>query len=198
MPDSVQNLVRRAKEGDARACQLLQEMFMDRVLKQCRKYLQQKTEAEDAAQDTFVRAWTRLHQLRVDQAFESWVVRTATNICLNRLKAKAGKEEKEISLDEQGIQTALAAFSSADNPFEEAETAIFVEQIKARIWQVACQHNPPWDKIDLHIFYLRIIHKESYAYIAEKCGISEGTVRFRLRTRILPVLRIVGDTWETK
>jgi RNA polymerase sigma factor (sigma-70 family) len=190
LTNSVEVLVARAKRGDKKAFEMLRKMFSDRIFAQCKMYLHDDAEIEDAVQETFVNGWDRLHQLHVDRAFGNWIVSVSTRICLNRLISETRRRNREQSLCE-------AQRHAEDCAFEEFESRIHVEQLEATIYRTAIQFTPPWDDRDLHIFHEHIIVGETIIDIARRLGISEGTVHFRLRTRIRPVLKIVGKSWKT-
>ncbi len=82
-------LMRRIASGDRDAGRELMERSLGRVLATGRRILRDPAEAEDVAQDTFIRAWKAAPDWQPGQAkLESWMCRIATNLCLDRLRKK--------------------------------------------------------------------------------------------------------------
>ncbi len=78
----VDELVDRARAGDVSAFEALMRVHYGRVLGVTRGICGRDSDAEDAAQDTFVRAWRALPGFRGDSAFSTWLYRIATNVSL--------------------------------------------------------------------------------------------------------------------
>ncbi len=55
----------------------------------CYRMMGSIEEAEEMVQETFIRAWTRIHSLKNPDAFRSWLYKIATNICLDALKIRS-------------------------------------------------------------------------------------------------------------
>ncbi|MBI1236717.1 MAG: RNA polymerase sigma factor [Alphaproteobacteria bacterium] len=82
-------LMRRIASGDKTAGRELMERSLGQVLAIGRRILRDPAEAEDLAQDTFIRAWKAAPDWQPGQAkLESWMCRIATNLCLDRLRKK--------------------------------------------------------------------------------------------------------------
>ncbi|SME91814.1 RNA polymerase sigma-70 factor, ECF subfamily [Tistlia consotensis] len=84
-------LVRAVAAGDARACRDLLERHLDRVIGLAYRLLGERSAAEDVAQDTFLRLWSRAAAWRPDARLDTWLYTVARNLCLDRLR-KAGRE----------------------------------------------------------------------------------------------------------
>ena len=81
--------MRRIASGDKTAGRELMERSLGQVLAIGRWILRDPVEAEDVAQDTFIRAWKAAPDWQPGQAkLESWMCRIATNLCLDRLRKK--------------------------------------------------------------------------------------------------------------
>ncbi|MES1945600.1 ECF subfamily RNA polymerase sigma-24 subunit [Salinisphaera sp. PC39] len=77
-------LVARVAQGDADAFEVLADRHADRVFALSRRILGNDADAEDAAQEVFVRLWTRADRYRPGRArFTTWLYRVTTNTCLN-------------------------------------------------------------------------------------------------------------------
>ncbi len=78
-------LIKRAKQGDTRAFEALVNHHARYVFTLTNRLLPDVQEAEDLAQETFIRAWQNLAKFRGDAQFRTWLYRIATNLCYNRL-----------------------------------------------------------------------------------------------------------------
>jgi RNA polymerase sigma-70 factor, ECF subfamily len=74
-------LVRRAKDGDRRALEVLCERHAPRVERLCRHLLDDPEDARDAAQDSLAKLCDRLRQFRGESQFVTWLHRLAVNSC---------------------------------------------------------------------------------------------------------------------
>jgi RNA polymerase sigma factor (sigma-70 family) len=82
-------LMLRAGRGDRAACQLLVERHLGAIVTFAHRTLGDRSEAEDAAQEVFLRVWSASSRWRKGTArFRTWLYRVALNVCLDRL-AKA-------------------------------------------------------------------------------------------------------------
>ncbi len=86
-PDA--DLVRRAGGGDARAAEQLVHRHLGRVNALARRMLHDAAEAEDVAQEVFLRVWREAPRWRPGAAkFETWMHRVALNLCYDRLRRR--------------------------------------------------------------------------------------------------------------
>lgn len=79
----------RAGTGDRAACQLLIERHLRRVVSFAQRTLGNPSDAEDAAQDVFLRVWAAAPRWQTRAArFTTWLHRVAMNVCLDRMARK--------------------------------------------------------------------------------------------------------------
>jgi RNA polymerase sigma-70 factor (ECF subfamily) len=84
--DSDEALMVRAGSGDRAACALLVERHLGRVVRVAQRTLGSRSDAEDAAQDVFLRVWAAAPRWRRTSArFTTWLYRLAMNVCLDRI-----------------------------------------------------------------------------------------------------------------
>src|SRR5260370_29396849 len=89
MPDPADpGLLARAVAGDDAAFAALVGPHQRAVFRHCYRMLGSGADAEDATQDTLERAWRKLPTYDGSGRFGAWLQRIATNICLDRLRAK--------------------------------------------------------------------------------------------------------------
>lgn len=83
--------VRQAAQGDFRAFEALVERYQDRVQANCRHLSGSPTDAEDLAQEVFVKAFYGLRRFEGRASFHTWLRRIKANHCINFLRATRGK-----------------------------------------------------------------------------------------------------------
>jgi RNA polymerase sigma-70 factor (ECF subfamily) len=97
MRDPDEELVRRVGVGDKRAAAELMRRHLPKMVGLARRMLGNHAEAEDVAQDVFLRVWKHANAWRPGQAkFETWMHRVAMNLCLDRLR-RSGRQGGEVS-----------------------------------------------------------------------------------------------------
>ena len=74
-------MVKRARDGDARALEALCERHAPKVERLCRHLLRDPEDAQDAAQDALARLCVKLRQFRGESAFSTWLHRLTVNAC---------------------------------------------------------------------------------------------------------------------
>ncbi|MEZ5460112.1 MAG: sigma-70 family RNA polymerase sigma factor [Steroidobacteraceae bacterium] len=90
------SLVRRVQRGDKRAFDVLVLKYQHKVVKLVMRYVRGQAEAEDVAQEAFIKAYRALPQFRGDSAFYTWLYRIAINTAKNAL---ASRERSPISYE---------------------------------------------------------------------------------------------------
>lgn len=77
-----------AAQGDSAALEQLVARHLAAVYRVCYGYLHDRSEAEDAAQETFVKVWRNLDRFDRQRSFKPWLFAVARNTCLDFLKKK--------------------------------------------------------------------------------------------------------------
>ena len=80
--------IAHARQGDDGAFTQLVEVYQRPVFNLCYRMLGDPAEAEDAAQETFIRAYTRLASYDPDRKFSSWLLAIASHYCIDRLRQR--------------------------------------------------------------------------------------------------------------
>lgn len=80
--------VEAVKAGDVNAFQYLVEAHQARVYNLALRMLGSEAEAQDAAQDAFVQAYTRLASYRSEWRFKTWIMTITSNLCIDRLRRR--------------------------------------------------------------------------------------------------------------
>ncbi|MGD9815070.1 MAG: RNA polymerase sigma factor [Hyphomonadaceae bacterium] len=99
MIDPDAELVRRAGAGDARAAEQLVRRHLPRMVGLARRMLNDAAEAEDVAQEVFLRVWREAPRWKPGAAkFETWMHRVALNLCYDRLRRRREKPDPDAGL----------------------------------------------------------------------------------------------------
>lgn len=108
-------LVQRAQAGDQDAFGALVALHQTFVYNLALRTLNDEREAEDAAQEAFVRAWLALPNFRGQAQFRTWLYRIVTNLCCNRLP--------RLRRDLLALGDAELSYTPDDSPFGENPAA---------------------------------------------------------------------------
>jgi RNA polymerase sigma-70 factor (ECF subfamily) len=84
--------------GDAAACRILVERHLGRIVTFAQRMLGNRSDAEDAAQEVFLRVWAAAAGWRGGSRFTTWLHRVAANVCLDRISK--GREVPTAELPE--------------------------------------------------------------------------------------------------
>lgn len=99
MIDPDADLVRGAGAGDARAAEALVRRHLSRMVGLARRMLNDASEAEDVAQEVFLRVWREAPRWRPGAAkFETWMHRVALNLCYDRLRRRRERADPDAGL----------------------------------------------------------------------------------------------------
>lgn len=187
--DVDQLLVERVQRGEKSAFDLLVRKYQHRILAIIGRYISDFSEAQDVAQDTFIRAYRALGNFRGDSAFYTWVYKIAINTAKNHLVASGRRPPTDdIAVDD-------AMHFSADSQLKDRatpENELLRQEIERNV-TAAVDELP--DELRMAIT-LREVDGLSYEEIAETMNCPIGTVRsriFRAREAIDEQLRPLLD-----
>lgn len=107
-------LVGRAQHGETAAFGELVRAHQASVFNVCLRLMGERAEAEDAAQEAFIRAFGRLNTFQPERPFGPWMRRVAANLCLNRLEARREAMPLDEERDEAAEPTPEAARVQAE------------------------------------------------------------------------------------
>lgn len=178
VPDA--ELARLATQGDAAAFEAIMRRHNQLLFRTARGIVASDGEAEDVAQEAWMRAWRALSGFRAESKLSTWLVRIAVNEALGRLRRNSAQIiplEKAIMSSDNETQSALT-----EAPDRGPEQSVQRSQVRALIEA----------RIDLlpeafrSVFMLRAIEEMSVDEVAEVLDIPAATVRTRyFRARAL-------------
>ena len=156
------DLILRARRGASDAFGELVARYQTGVFNVCYRMLHERNEAEDLAQDTFMRAYDRLHTFDLEREFGPWIRRVAANLCLNHLESHKATAE----LDEE-------------RDADESQRPEAVTEVRERSGQIrnALSSLPPQYRV---VVELRHYQEMSYDEIAAELKIPLSEVKSHL------------------
>jgi len=169
----VNQRIRDVLKGDQEAFGEIVELFKDKVFQLCYRMLGNRHEAEDIAQEAFVRAYVNIHSFNQGRKFSTWLYRIATNLCIDRIR----KKKPDYFLDAElagtdGLTMYSQIAAEGKSPDSEVETMELQEIVQQEILRLP-------DKYRV-IIVLRYIDDLSLNEISEVLDMPLGTVKTRI------------------
>jgi RNA polymerase sigma-70 factor (ECF subfamily) len=165
-------LVERAQRGERGAFDLLVRKYQHKVLKLVGRFISNQAEAEDVAQDAFIKAYRALGSFRGDSAFYTWIYRIAINTAKNALVSNKRRPMDYLDMQDPEQYERQARLKELATP----ERLLLTEEIRQTVQQ-AMRDLPA----DLRTaIMLRELDGLSYEEIAEAMECPVGTVRSRI------------------
>jgi RNA polymerase sigma-70 factor, ECF subfamily len=176
-----QDFLRSAQRGEEGAINQLVATYQQSVFNVCYRMLGEVTEAEDATQETLVKALTNLHSYDLERPFKPWVLRIASNECIDRIR----RRKNPLSLDGLGEDGAWE-WKQGDSPNPEAEMVRRERRDEVRAVLDALN---PQDRVIVTLFYWENL---PYTEIEAVTGLSISAIKsrlFRARRTMAELLR---------
>lgn len=176
IPLEIQEWVVSALEGDPQSFENLVFAFQDDVFNLCFRMLGERFEAEDAAQECFLRAYRNLSRFDIQRSFKTWLLSIASNYCIDRLRRR---RISFVSLDDEPTAAFLSLASDEPNPESVAIGRETSKEFHGLLAQLPEDYRL--------VVVLRYWYDYSYSEIAEINGDSVSAVKsklFRARRRL--------------
>lgn len=169
----IKEKIKRVKKGDQAAYEEVVEIFQNRIYQHCFRMIGNIHEAEDLAQEVFIRAYVNIHSFDNSRNFSTWIYRIATNLTIDRLR----KRKPDYYLDAEvkgteGLNMYSQLAASERLPEDEVESLELQNYIHQEILSL-----PP---IYRSIIILRYLEEFSLKQISEILDIPLGTVKTRI------------------
>lgn len=183
--DSDANLVRRARDGDFGAFEVLFDRHRALVYRFAYQMTSRRDDAEDIVQEAFVRAYQNLHRYRDEAKFTTWLLRIVTNLCTDQ----ARMAQRRSALEQQEAMGALdwMTVGDIDDPVQNLEEERRKIALRRALNALPTHHRS--------VIVLRDIEEREYVEIAKILGCTIGGAKLRvlrarraLRDRIAPLL----------
>ncbi len=168
-----QELILRVQRGDKRAFDLLVVKYQQKVVNLISRYVRDSSEAQDVAQEAFIKAYRALPRFRGDSAFYTWLYRIAINTAKNHIVSQSRRPPSS------GVETEVAEQMDAGIRLQEHATPenFLLEEEIAQTVRQAIDDLP--DDLRTAIT-LRELEGLSYEEIANTMSCPVGTVRSRI------------------
>ncbi len=155
--------VGRARGGDAGAFRVLVERYRTRVYGLALRIVRSPPDAEEVAQDAFVRGWLALPRFRGESSFSTWLYRIAARCAFDRAQALKVQRGREAGIEAAGEPAA---------PEPAAPRGGKARQIERLVAEL-----PPAQRAAVTLYYLE---DRSVEQVAETLGMPENTVKTHL------------------
>lgn len=156
--------ITRVKAGDAPAYDYLVTKYLKRVVSIGWQIVRNAHDAEDLAQEAFVKAYRSIDRFREGEPFGPWIYRIVTNLALDVMKHRSKFRQEELSEREPAARR------------DSAHLAAESHEIASRI-DAAIESLPEMQRI---VARLHLVEEFGHAEIAAMTGLSEGTIRSHL------------------
>lgn len=165
--------------GDTNAFAVLVERYKDLVYTLCIRMMKHTEEAEEAAQDTFIKTYKSLNKFKGDSKFSTWIYRVAYNTCLDRLK-KNKRQQYTVEINEY-TEHQVKTLDNALDQIEAKEREQSIQDCLALL--------PSEDSFLLTLYYFE---EQSLEEISKVVGLKPNNVKvklFRSRKKLATILR---------
>lgn len=171
-------LIEAINNGDTRAYAQLVDRYKDLVYTLALRMLKHKEEAEEVAQDTFIKVFKSLDKFKGDSKFSTWIYKVAYNTCLDNIK-KNKKHLNNVAIDEYTFNKLDTIDNALDNIIKEEKSALIKN----------CINKLPEDSSALlTLFYFEELSLDE---ISKIINIEANTVKvklFRARKKLAVIL----------
>ncbi len=179
-------LIAASQRGDQSAFAEIVRRYQRAVYRVAYALTRNTSDADDLAQETFVRAWGAIGRFELGQPLHPWLARIATNQAYSLFRHRKRRPETSIEpLVEAGMQ-----WGTDDDPADHAAHSEQGAQLRAAFEQLSPEHQS--------VLALRAVQDLSYEQIAETLGVPAGTVMSRLSRARTELKRLMqsqtGDT----
>lgn len=165
------------QRGEREAFERLVARYQRDVYRLCYRYVNNHHDADDMAQETFLKAYRAIRAFRGDSAFATWLYRIAVNTCLN---FRASRKPEPID----SVETVTVTPAVVD------ELAL---EERRRLVREAVQRLPEKQKTTL---ILKIYHELTHEEVATIVGSTVGTVKANLFHALGNLRKLLGMTGE--
>ena len=181
-------LVERCQAGDSAAFGNLYARYYERLLRFCLRRLNDRHEAEDAAQEAFARAWKALPRFAGERRFYPWLTVIAGNICTDMLRRRS----RSTPTDDMELTAQRPVGVVAEDTSEELVlAAVDGELVNRALDRLSTRHR--------HVLAMREGSGWTYQQIADHEGVEIGTIEtllWRARQALKREFAVVSESKE--
>ena len=165
--------------GDANAFTVLVDRYKDLVFTLALRMMKHREEAEEVAQDTFIKVYKSLNKFKGDSKFSTWIYRVAYNTCLDRIK-KNKRQQYTVEINEY-TEHQVKTMDNALDQLEAKEREQSIQDCLALL--------PSEDSFLLTLYYFE---EQSLEEIGKVVGLKPNNVKvklFRGRKKLATILK---------
>jgi len=175
-------LLAKARQGDADAFTELVAPFERMVYRHCLQMLERPADAEDAAQEAMLRAYRAISRFLGQSGVATWLFRIAHNTCLDMIK-KPAREREGVSLEDLR-EVGFDPGDSGNTPEADYLRQAEADRLTSAILRLPVEQQA--------LINLRYGEDLSYEELARLTGIREGTVKSKLNRAKAKLREILG------
>lgn len=176
-----ENIIARARRGDADAFEQLVIAYRDPVFRLALRMCGNAADADEAAQEAFLAAWRGLPNFRGDSKFSTWLYQLTTHAAIDLMR----RQKRQIAAEDI---TEVSAPDPAPGPQQQAERAETRQAVRDALLRLTPEYR--------QIVTLRFLQELSYEEIGAALDLPSGTVKSRLnraRARLKEILSENGN-----
>ena len=172
---SEQELLERCRKGNVEAFEQLIEAYQGKILNYCFRMLGNRSDAEDAAQEVFVKVYRFIGSFTGQSSFSTWLYKVASNVCFDILRKRKRRGGESLSLQQytaEGEEFDLPLEDDSYSPDRSFQRTEAQRVLKEALDKLSPEHR--------RVIILRDIEGLSYEEIAGIVGTAAGTVKSRI------------------
>lgn len=174
-------IVEKCKQNDRKAQLQLYNQYCDGMFVVAKRFVKDTLEAEDIVQESFIKAFAKLHQYKAEVTFGAWLKRIVINKSIDLLKSK---KQHMLELDEAHLKV-------VDSSYEDewlVDDAITLDEVKNAISELPDKYK--------YVVMMFLIEGYNHQEIAEILGITEVASRTQLsrgKTKLKELLTLTHN-----
>ncbi|WP_456277036.1 RNA polymerase sigma factor SigW [Bacillus sp. AK128] len=173
METLIKNRIKQVKNGDQSAFGEIVEIYKDKVFQICYRMIGNSHEAEDLAQEAFIRAYVNIDSYHIDKKFSTWLYRIATNLSIDRIRKKkpdAFLDAEVTGTDGLTMYSQIAA--DVSTPEEEVESLELQQTVQKEISKLPDKYRA--------VIVLKYIEELSLKEISDILDLPISTIKTRM------------------
>ena len=160
-----ENIIARARQGDADAFEQLVVAYRDQVFRLALRMCGNEADADEVAQEAFLSAWKALPNFRGDSQFSTWLYQLTSHAAIDLMR----REKRQIAAEDI---TEVSAPDPGPSPQQQAERSETRQAVRDAMGQLSPEYR--------QIVVLRFLQELSYEEIGAVLKLPPGTVKSRL------------------
>ncbi|MBM7663187.1 RNA polymerase sigma-70 factor (ECF subfamily) [Bacillus mesophilus] len=173
METLIKNRIKQVKAGDQNAYSEIVEIYKDKVFQLCYRMIGNIHEAEDLAQEAFIRAYINIDSYHMDKKFSTWLYRIATNLSIDRIR----KKKPDVFLDAEvkgtdGLTMYSQLAAEGNTPEDEVESLELQQTVQEEILKLPDKYRA--------VIVLKYIEELSLKEISHILDLPISTIKTRM------------------